>query len=113
MLPMELRMPKSAGFGVVTYLESTTGPVAGFAEPARGSGPEAPAFEDGSGTEEELAIAAEAFVGMPLAEVERLVIEATIRACGDSLPKAARVLGVSPSTLYRKRAGWTDRSSGP
>ena len=53
-----------------------------------------------------LAAAANAFVGMPLAKVERLVIEANIRACGGSLPKAARALGVSPSTLYRKRAGW-------
>jgi DNA-binding NtrC family response regulator len=35
-------------------------------------------------------------------------IEANIRSCDGSLPKAARVLGVSPSTLYRKRAGWID-----
>jgi DNA-binding protein Fis len=47
-------------------------------------------------------------VGMSLAEVERLLIEATIQACGASLPRGALVLGVSPSTLYRKRAGWSD-----
>ncbi len=101
-LPMELRTPESAGRGDIVYTEAGTGRVAGFAEPARDPGPEAP------GAGDELATAADAFVGMSLAEVERLVIEATIRACGGSLPKAARVLGVSPSTLYRKRAGWTD-----
>ena len=45
-------------------------------------------------------------VGKTLAEIERLVIEATIRAEGGSLPRASRVLGVSPSTLYRKREAW-------
>jgi len=47
-----------------------------------------------------------ALVGMPLAEIERRVIEATIRAHGGSIPKAARVLDVSPSTIYRKRDAW-------
>jgi DNA-binding NtrC family response regulator len=108
MLAMELRRPESNGRGDVVYAESSTGRVAGFAEPAREPGPEAPAAGDSSGAEDESAAAAEAFVGMSLAEIERLVIEATIRACGDSLPKAAQVLGVCPSTLYRKRAGWTD-----
>ncbi len=92
----------------VVYADSSTGRLAGFAEPARDPGPEAPAAGDGDGAEGELATAADAFVGMSLAEVECLVIEATIRACGGSLPKAARVLCVSPSTLYRKCAGWTD-----
>jgi DNA-binding NtrC family response regulator len=104
---MKFRVPEGVGRGDVAYSESNTGRMAGFAEPARDPGPEAPAAGD-SGAGEEPAAAAGAFVGMPLAEVERLVIEATIRACGGSLPKAARVLGVSPSTLYRKRAGWTD-----
>lgn len=49
---------------------------------------------------------AEALVGLPLGEIERQVIEATIRAEGGSVPRAARVLGVSPSTLYRKREAW-------
>lgn len=48
----------------------------------------------------------ERLVGRPLAEIERLVIEATIRSEGGSLPRAANVLGVSPSTLYRKREAW-------
>jgi DNA-binding NtrC family response regulator len=48
----------------------------------------------------------DALVGKPLAEVERLVIEATISTHGGSIPRAARVLDVSPSTLYRKIEGW-------
>lgn len=45
-------------------------------------------------------------VGQPLETVERSLIEATIRHCGDSIPKAAKILGVSPSTIYRRREGW-------
>ena len=105
-LPMKLRVPETAGHGGIVYADCGSGRAAGFAEPAQDPGPEAPGA--GGGTGDELATAADAFVGMPLAEIERRVIEATIRACGSSLPKAARVLGVSPSTLYRKRAGWTN-----
>jgi len=39
--------------------------------------------------------------------LEKQIIEATIEACGGSLPKTARVLQVSPSTLYRKKEIWT------
>lgn len=45
-------------------------------------------------------------IGRSLAEIERLVIEETIRHQNGSVPKAAAVLGVSPSTLYRKRETW-------
>ena len=45
-------------------------------------------------------------MGRPLAEVERLIIEATIARHGGSVPKAARVLELSPSTLYRKIESW-------
>ncbi|MDE3240280.1 MAG: sigma-54-dependent Fis family transcriptional regulator [Paracoccaceae bacterium] len=48
----------------------------------------------------------ESLVGLTLAEIEQRVIEATIAEVNGSLPAAARILGVSPSTLYRKRAGW-------
>jgi DNA-binding NtrC family response regulator len=44
--------------------------------------------------------------GLTLAAIERAVIEATIARCQGNVPEAARVLGVSPSTLYRKRASW-------
>ena len=48
----------------------------------------------------------DAVLGRPLAEVERLVIEATLARFNGSVPKAARVLDLSPSTLYRKIEGW-------
>ncbi|WP_291296518.1 sigma-54 dependent transcriptional regulator [Elioraea sp.] len=41
-----------------------------------------------------------------LAEIEREAIEAAIVACGGNIAQAAAALGVSPSTLYRKRMGW-------
>ena len=53
--------------------------------------------------------ALQSLVGMPIAMVERGLIEATIEACEGSVPKAARILDVSPSTLYRKREAWTGR----
>jgi DNA-binding NtrC family response regulator len=46
--------------------------------------------------------------GRSLADIERAVIEATIRRCDGSVTKAAHVLDVSPSTLYRKRSAWAD-----
>ena len=51
-------------------------------------------------------------IGKSLAEIEQIVIEATIAHHGGSVPQAARTLDVSPldvspSTLYRKREGWT------
>lgn len=45
-------------------------------------------------------------VGTTLGEMERLFIEATIEECDGSIPKAARILDVSPSTIYRKRDAW-------
>lgn len=45
-------------------------------------------------------------LGLSLSQMERVVIEATIDMCDGSLPKAARILEVSPSTLYRKREIW-------
>lgn len=44
--------------------------------------------------------------GLTLDELERIAIEAAIDNAGGSLPSAARALGVSPSTLYRKRERW-------
>jgi DNA-binding NtrC family response regulator len=49
-------------------------------------------------------------VGLTLAEAERRLIEATLARHGGSIPKAARVLDVSPSTLYRKIEGWKDKA---
>ena len=47
----------------------------------------------------------------PLAEIEREAIERAIDLCGGNIAKAANSLGVSPSTLYRKRAA-EDRRPG-
>ena len=46
------------------------------------------------------------FVGQTLAQFERAFVEATISECNGSVPEAARMLDVSPSTLYRKRESW-------
>lgn len=42
----------------------------------------------------------------PLVEVEREAIENALTLCGGNVPKAAALLGVSPSTLYRKKQVW-------
>ncbi len=47
-----------------------------------------------------------AFIGTSLAQLERDFIEATIEFCDGSIPQAARLLDVSPSTLYRKKESW-------
>lgn len=51
-------------------------------------------------------------LGRPLAEIERRIIEATIEMHAGSVPRAARVLEVSPSTLYRKLEGWAKPDEG-
>ena len=49
-------------------------------------------------------------VGLTLAEAERRLIEATLAQHAGSVPRAARVLDVSPSTLYRKIESWRDKT---
>lgn len=44
----------------------------------------------------------------PLDAMERDIIEHAISLCGDNVPKAAAYLGISASTIYRKRQGWED-----
>lgn len=43
---------------------------------------------------------------VPLWKVERDIIERAIRACDGNIPKAAAKLGISPSTIYRKKLSW-------
>jgi two-component system repressor protein LuxO len=50
--------------------------------------------------------ALDSLVGRSMAEIERIVIEATLARHGGSVTKASRVLELSPSTLYRKIEGW-------
>ncbi|MCU0903923.1 MAG: sigma-54 dependent transcriptional regulator [Tabrizicola sp.] len=57
------------------------------------------------------ALGPETLVGLTLAEAERRLIEATLAQYGGSIPKAARVLDVSPSTLYRKIEAWAAKAS--
>jgi two-component system repressor protein LuxO len=57
------------------------------------------------------ALTADSLLGLPLAEAERRLIEATLALHSGSIPKAARVLDVSPSTLYRKIEAWNARAS--
>jgi len=42
----------------------------------------------------------------PLADVEKETIERAIDLCEGNVPKAAALLEVSPSTIYRKKQGW-------
>ena len=44
----------------------------------------------------------------PLAQVEREAIEHAIAFCGGNIPKAAALLEVSPSTIYRKKQSWDE-----
>lgn len=46
--------------------------------------------------------------GMTLDAIERVAVEFAIARAEGNLPAAARQLGVSPSTLYRKRERWAD-----
>jgi two-component system repressor protein LuxO len=45
---------------------------------------------------------AESPVIFPLAELEKRAIEHALRVCDGSATEAARLLGVSPATVYRK-----------
>lgn len=48
----------------------------------------------------------DSLIGRSMAEIERLVIEETIARHGGSVSRAARILELAPSTLYRKLEGW-------
>lgn len=48
-------------------------------------------------------------IGRPLADIERLIIERTILTEDGSITRAARVLNLAPSTLYRKIESWSGR----
>lgn len=49
-------------------------------------------------------------LGRPLDEIERWVIETVIAREDGSIPRAARALGISPSTIYRKIEAWERRT---
>jgi len=45
---------------------------------------------------------------IPLWLVEKKAIEAAIVFCDGNIPKAAALLDVSPSTIYRKKQTWDE-----
>ena len=49
--------------------------------------------------------------GRLLWQIERDVIETAISGFAGSIPKAAEALGISPSTIYRKRETWAQKST--
>ena len=51
-------------------------------------------------------LSAAGLLGKTLAQIERTVIETTLEYVDGSVPKAARMLDISPSTLYRKLESW-------
>ncbi len=91
MLPAEIAVGAGAGAG------AANGTVAALPTPTR-------AVPKSSSRQ-----AVNLLVGTPLAEIERALIEATIEHCGGSIPRAAKMLALSPSTIYRKIESWTAR----
>ncbi len=47
------------------------------------------------------------FTALSLEEIEKQAIEKTIEECGGNISKAASLLDVNPSTIYRKLKSWT------
>ena len=49
---------------------------------------------------------------MPLAVMERRLIEAALRRTNNDVPRAAALLEVNPSTIYRKLQAWRAEAAG-
>jgi two-component system repressor protein LuxO len=49
---------------------------------------------------------------LPLAVVEKRMIMAALRHTGQDVPRAAAILQVNPSTIYRKLHAWRNEPSG-
>ena len=45
-------------------------------------------------------------IDQPFDVIERTIIEAAIAQCNGSIPRAAEILKLSPSTIYRKKENW-------
>ena len=70
-------------------------------------GPAAPAAPSAQGQPQAAAARApEAVTVRPLWLVEKELIQLALRQCDDDVPKAATLLEISPSTIYRKLQQW-------
>jgi len=49
---------------------------------------------------------------VPLAVMERRMIEAALRRTNNDVPRAAALLEVNPSTIYRKLQAWRAEAAG-
>jgi DNA-binding NtrC family response regulator len=63
-----------------------------------------PATQEGAGAEGEPVV--------PLWMIEKRAIEQAIAMCDGNIPKAAELLRISPSTIYRKRQAWAAGEEG-
>jgi two-component system repressor protein LuxO len=68
-------------------------------------------FEDSDQHKADIPHDAGGIFGQELWRIEQAAINCAISACGGSVPKAAKVLGISPSTIYRKRENWPEMDS--
>lgn len=48
-------------------------------------------------------------ISLPLWQIEKRVIEQAIELCGGNIPQAAKMLEISPSTIYRKIQSWDEQ----
>ena len=48
----------------------------------------------------------------PLWMVEKAAIEEALAVCGGNVPRAAALLEINPSTIYRRKAGWDEQRRG-
>ena len=95
MIPLPIR---SAGSGrrADSALVPLWGAGLGATEPQADAGEEAGPLD----------LSAAAAAIRPLADCERDIIESAIRACGGNMTEAAKRLGISSKTIYRKRQEW-------
>jgi DNA-binding NtrC family response regulator len=98
MLPLPLRGPATG-----RRVETAAAPLWGASRPGDS---ESGAFEPERGEIGPSEIGPGAETIRPLAECERDIIEAAIRACGGNMTEAAKRLGISSKTIYRKRQEW-------
>jgi two-component system repressor protein LuxO len=80
-------------------------PAVEAAEPARVVRPAAPGAAPGAASGAAAAEAADPEI-VPLAVMERRLILAALRRTGQDVPRAAALLEINPSTVYRKLQSW-------